>query len=401
MRRESCAICGSAMLTTILDLGTSPLADAFPEDAAEQTRYPLDLLQCQTCALVQLGEIVDDNLLFGSDYAFFSGASPSLVDTYDELAHWLLREHAAECAQGVIEIASNDGTLLHHFQTAGHSVLGIDPALPAATRALSRGVPTRVRAFSSREAESVVALDHGTHFGRQAGLVIANHVLAHVTDPVDFMQGIATLLHPDGLALIEVQYFFDLFFGNEWDHVYHEHRTYLCLTDVVRLANQVGLVVTEVDNSPAQGGSIRVQLRHRGEPSDRVLRVLNREMGFNDYGGWQARVDYSRERILDLLWSFKRQGKRIAGYGASAKSTTLLNYCDIDANLLDCVVDATAYKIGRLTPGSLIPIVSAEPNVDVYLLLVWNYLAGVLRRERAFRERGGLFLVPIPHPVVL
>lgn len=410
MRRINCAVCSATDLQTILDLGATPLADSFPATATKEERYALDLLLCVNCGLVQLGEIVDDEVLFGKDYAFFTGSSPSLVEHYLDYAHAMLRGFPEQCRAGVLEIASNDGTLLKHFLDAGCPVLGVDPALPPAEAAAKRGIPTRIRPFTNEEAQEILSVTHGGHLGKRPGLIIANNVLAHVADPLDLMRGIKTLLASDGVAVIEVQYFPDLFFGNEWDHVYHEHRTYLTLHAIVALAALVELHVVDASNSPTQGGSIRVFITHggRGAPTARSSEMFDRETALGlrslrTYANWQSRVDYGRERLREIVWDFKAAGKVVAGYGASAKSSTLLNYCGFGPSDLAYVEDTTPYKIGCLTPGTHIPIVAphSQASPDAYLLLVWNYLGGVIRRERKFLEAGGQFIVPIPHPVVI
>jgi SAM-dependent methyltransferase len=392
----------------ILDLGSSPLADSFPREPVSETRYSLDLLLCVNCGQVQLGEIVDDEVLFGKDYAFFTGSSPSLVEHYADYAHAMLKDFPQQCREGVLEVASNDGTLLKHFADVGCPVLGVDPALPPAEAAAKSGIPTRIRAFSEAEAQEIATVTLGGHLGKRPGLIIANNVLAHVADPLDMMRGIAALLASDGVAVVEVQYFPDLFFGNEWDHVYHEHRTYLTLHSVAALAELAELRVVDVSNSPTQGGSIRVFLKRQGVPTPKATAMFEREMALGlrsprTYATWQARVDYGRERLREIVWDFRSEGKTVAGYGASAKSSTLLNYCGFGPSDLAYVEDTTPYKIGCLTPGTHIPIVGpkTQPFPDAYLLLIWNYLGGVVRRNRRFMEEGGKFIVPIPHPVVI
>lgn len=408
MKRESCGACQGNRLTQVLDLGTSPLADRFPKEPEPEEVYPLNLLLCESCGLVQLGELVDDDRLFGKDYAFFTGSSPSLVETYRCYASEVLSAYPEQCRRGVVEIASNDGTLLEMFQQAGCPVMGVEPALPPAEHAAKRGVPTRIRAFSSQEAGAIINVSYGGHLGQKPGVVIANHVLAHVADPADFLLGVSLLLDREGVAVIEFQYFPDLFFGNEWDHVYHEHRSFFSLTTVATMASRAGLTVVDAVNSPRQGGSLRVTLKlSPATPHHRVEAMLARELRMSlgspvTYANWQARVEYTRDRVRELIWEYVAQGKTVWGYGASAKSSTLLNYCGLDPTYLKAVEDTTPYKIGCYTPGTHIPIVSpSEEKPDAYLLLVWNYLEGVIRRERRYMEQGGHFIVPIPHPVVL
>lgn len=408
MRRTSCAGCESDRLVTFLNLGHSALADLFPSSPHEREAwYPLEVAVCIDCWLVQLLEIVPDELLFGQGYAFFTGSSPSLVEHYRAYADQMLEEFPEHCRNGVVEIASNDGTLLRFFMDAGCPVLGVDPALPPAEHAAKQGIPTRIRAFTSEEARAIVKLSYGGHLGRKPGLVIANNVLAHVAEPLDFMRGLSMLLAADAVAVVQFQYFPDLLFGNEWDHIYHEHRSFLSLHSAVALASRVGLEVVDAHHSPMQGGSMRITLAHAGAaPKQAVQHLLEREcrMGLNrldTYANWQSHVDYSRDRICDLVFEAKRKGQ-VAGYGASAKSATLLNYCGFSAQDIAWIEDVTPYKIGNYAPGSHIPVrAPGDERPASYLLLIWNYLGDVLRREQSYLAGGGRFIIPIPHPMVI
>jgi novobiocin biosynthesis protein NovU/D-mycarose 3-C-methyltransferase len=225
-------------------------------------------------------------------------------------------------------------------------------------------------------------------------------VAAHVADLHDFFAGIEHLLAPGGVAVVEVQYLADLIAGNQFDHVYHEHRYYFTVDSLARVASRHGLAVESVTRTSAQGGSIRVTLC-RGEPPELVEPVWLRQP--STFLSLQGRVEQIRNRLLELLDGQAAHGRKVAGYAASAKSATLLNFCGIGPDRLDHIVDTTPHKIGRYTPGTHIPIVGPgdRPEPDVYLLLAWNYLPGVLRREREFIDRGGRFLVPIPYPVLL
>ena len=390
-RRTACGNCRSPNLHSFLDLGASPLADAFPETDAPELAYPLELAVCTDCWLVQLMEVVPGSVLYDGDYGFYTGASPSSILYFSEYAKWALDRFGDQAHKLTVELASNDGTLLRHFARAGCPVLGVEPA----SNVVPSDLPTVVAPFGRRVAADIFG-DRGP-----AGLIIANNVVAHVEDLDDFLGGMHDLLAPDGLAIIEVQYVGDLLTGNQFDHVYHEHRSFFSLGSLATTLAARGLHVLAYGFTSAQGGSLRVVASKRrstqvAPESEEWLRSLSA------YDGFQGRVDRVRDRLLDLLRQEERARRTVAGYGASAKSTTLLNYCGIGPDMLDYVADATPAKVGRLTPGTHIPILGPDDREpDTYLLLAWNYLAGVLRRERDYMQRGGRFIVPIPVPVVL
>jgi SAM-dependent methyltransferase len=402
MQRDRCGGCGSDQLEVFLDLGSTPLADRFPAtpDEPEDT-WPLEVAVCRACWLVQLLEVVPDELLWDVSYGFYSGASPSKVAEHQALAAELLATYPEQAKRLTVEIACNDGDLLRHFHAAGCPVVGIDPAegpmLQTFAWLLDRYVEPFGRAAAAKIREEV----------GPAGLVIARNVAAHVADLDDFFGGIVDLLAPDGVAVVEVQYLADLLAGNQFDHVYHEHRFYFSLWSLWQVCARAGLRIAKVDWTEQQGGSIRVALLRGHDLKEPEGVWYERErlglVGMSAYKSFAGRVEYLRGRLASLVMAERRAGRRLAGYGATAKSTTLLNACSIGASLLEYIEDLTPAKIGRYAPGTHIPVVAPgdrEPP-DVYLLLAWNYLPGVIHRERAFLERGGRFLVPIPVPVLL
>lgn len=398
MRRDRCGGCGSEDLEVFLDLGKTPLADAFPKDAADpETYYPLELAVCPQCWLVQLLEVVPDDLLFGADYGFYSSTSPSLAAYHEAYAADVLRGEFAEQARRLtVEVACNDGSLLRHFAAAGCRAVGVDPATGAAEAARGRGLTVLAEPFNRKAASRI-----RNRFG-PAGLVIANNVLAHVADLDDFVAGMADLLAVGGAIIVEVQYLPDLIAGNQFDHVYHEHRYFFSLTSLLPILARHGLRIHHVEHTPAQGGSIRVTAV-RGAPAESPVGGESFVTSMATYQTMQGRVHYMAATLRDLLAAQRHEGRKVAGYAASAKSTTLLNFCRIGPELVDHIVDTTPHKIGRVTPGTHIPIVAPGDRTppDIYLLLAWNYLSGVLRREREFLDDGGRFIVPIPAPVLL
>jgi len=402
MQRDRCGGCGSAALEPFLDLGKTPLADAFPKTEDEpETWYPLQVTVCAKCWLVQLLEVVPDTDLFGADYGFYSSTSPSIVEAHQAYASKLFTAYGGQAKRLTVEIACNDGSLLQHFAAAGCDTLGIDPAAGPAQAARSRGLEVVTAPFTYGLADQLLD-SHGP-----AGLILANNVLAHVADLNDFLGGVVHLLAGDGVAVFEVQYLPDLLAGNQFDHIYHEHRYFFSTTSLLPLLARHGLALQSIEHIPAQGGSIRFAVARasgiRGYWPSTGLPIPPEGYltSMASYRAMQGRVEYLRDRLLALLAEEEAAGRKVFGYAASAKSTTLLNYCGIGTDQIERVVDTTPAKIGRFTPGTHIPIAGPGEHPDTYLLMAWNYLSGVLRREREFTAAGGKFIIPIPMPVIL
>lgn len=417
MRRETCGGCGSARLDTVLDLGKTPPANTLPVSPADaETFYPLQLGVCPDCWLVQQMELVPDAELYSADYAFYSSASLPKQQYHRDLSRRLLREHPEQARRLTVEIACNDGDLLRHFRDVGCPTLGVDPAPGPARHARDRGLDVRVAPFDVGLAQRIRD-ERGP-----AGLLIANHVVAHVVDLDGFFAAAGTVLHDaDGVAVVEVQYLMDLLVGNQLDHVYHEHRYHFSLSALAAIAGRHRLQVTDVRHTPAQSGSINVTLARHGPQSAAVVRMLDSERWLRDWSAYQSlqgRAEHIRFQLLRLLDDELSAGHRVAGYAAPAKATTLLNWCGIGPDVVEYIVDTTPYKQGRYTPGTHVPIVGREWSgaardqyeptrpvgrdlPDTWLLLAHNYLAGILRRERTFLGAGGKFVVPIPVPILL
>lgn len=404
--RTTCRICECPALVDFIDLGQTGLADQFPllpDQLLEQ--YPLTVKVCPKCFLVQLVAIVRDDILFGEDYAFFTGASPSSVRYFKNYALDIFDRYKKKCESGwVVEIASNDGILLKNLMDLGTpNVLGVDPAGPPVYEAHENDVPT-VQAFFTKQFANKIRKIYG-----KADIIIANNVLAHVDEVVDFMQGVHDLLNKDGVFIFECHYFPNLLFSDQFDNIYHEHRSYFSLLPLIELCKRAGLYLFDVEVADTQGGSIRCFVSRRKQAQSPTLaHMLANEyvIGLNQietYFGFEARIAYVKQMTLDTLHRLKAEGKKIYGYGASAKGNTMLTYLGIDTNLVDKIVDKTPYKIGKFTPVTNIPIVKqyADDQPDYYLLLVWNYLAGVLDREKTFRKRGGKFIVPTLLPFII
>lgn len=409
--RDVCGACGSGDLAEILDLGETPAANTLAATARELVQfYPLKLGVCRRCWLVQQLCLVPDDVLYNDSYAFYSAASLPKVRYHAALAQRLYAKHREQARQLTVEVGCNDGDLLRHFSDVGCRVLGVDPSGGPAKQAATRGLPVMIEPFTAAVAERIVT-EHG-----KAGLVIAQHVLAHVTDLNDFMDGVRRLLSPDGVAVIEVQYLPDLIVGNQLDHVYHEHRYHFSVTTLAKLALAHGLGVTDVRHTPEQSGSISVTLSQHSWPVQTYQEGWLCQDGA--YSSLQGRAEHIRARLRDILVDERASGQRVAGYGAPAKATTLLHFCGIDSDLVSYVVDTTPAKAGKYLPGTGIEIVrrdwdgvaaslytqtrpAGREMPDIWLCLVWNYLSDVLRREWEFTGNGGRWLVPVPVPVLL
>jgi SAM-dependent methyltransferase len=394
VKRSSCSACGCLELDVFLDLGKSPIADAYTATANEKSdQYPLEVAVCSKCRLVQLLEVLPHEVLFGTGYSFYSSASAPLSAYHGQYAAQVRSRFPDLLRTGVVEVGCNDGDLLRHFADVAH--VGVDPALGPADAARHRGLEVLVRPFGLQAAHDI-----REHRGRQ-GIVIANHVLAHVADVADVLAGIRALLAPLGRAMIEVQYLPDLLVNNAFDLVYHEHRNFFSLSSLEQAALRHDLHVVDAELTDRQGGSLRVTLAGQPHPNGRVDRIRSSETWLNSwsaYEGMQGRVERVRDRLWDVIAGELNAGRTLAGYGAPAKATTLLNFCGINSEVLPYVVDTTAAKQGRHIPGTGIPIVAPDeaPAVDTFLSLAWNYQRQIMRNNPGHR-----WIVPIPAPVVL
>jgi SAM-dependent methyltransferase len=395
MKRATCSACGHVELDTFLDLGVSPIADAYTATPDEVSpTYPLEVAVCGKCRLVQLLEVVDHEVLFGTGYSFYSSASAPLSAYHATYAADVIARHEPLARRGVVEVGCNDGDLLRHF--ARFPALGVDPADGPAAVAADRGLDVLVRPFG-------LAAAHDIRDRRgKVGIVIANHVLAHVADVSDVLAGIRALLAPDGVAMVEVQYLPDLLVNNAFDLVYHEHRNFFSLSSLEQAALRHGLYVADAELTDRQGGSLRVTLTTTAQASAAVDAIRASERWLNPWGaydGVQGRVERIRTRLIDLVVGQTMAGRTVAGYGAPAKATTLLNYCGLDSLHLVHVVDTTAAKQGRHIPGTGIPIVApadVQGQPDTYVCLAWNYVGTIMRNNP-----GPRWILPIPAPVLL
>ena len=395
-------------LEIILALGDLPLANSLvsPETlSADQPRFPLTMTQCKRCMLVQLAETVDSSHLF-RHYNYLSSNSAAFVAYSKNIADRLVRARKLGAGSQVVEIASNDGYLLQHYHALGVPVLGIEPAANIAEVARARGIDTISKFFSRDLALKLV------HEGKAADVVHANNVLAHVPDLRGVIAGIAAILKPNGVAVIEVPYLRDLIDKLEFDTVYHEHLCYFALTPLVALFVGQGLTIVDVERVPVHGGSLRIFARrsegHRASENVAKLLAEEKSWGVDDarlYQHFADEVRAFRPVLRDFLGALRAQNKMVAAYGAAAKGATLLNYCGIGRNIIDFVVDRSALKQGKAMPGVEIPVFAPNELMrrrpDYLLLLAWNFAEEIVAQQHDYARAGGRFILPVPRPHVL
>jgi SAM-dependent methyltransferase len=352
---------------------------------------------------VQLRESVPPEELF-REYCYFSSYSDTMLRHVADLAERMLRDRKLGPDSLVIEAASNDGYLLRNYRAAGVPVLGIEPARNVARCAREEhDIPTREEFFTADTARRLAAE------GLRADVFHAHNVLAHVPDLNGFVEGIRAVLKPDGVAVVEVPYVKDMLDGCEFDTIYHEHLCYFSLTALDGCFRRHGLTIADVERVPIHGGSLRLLASPGATPDPGVAALLAEENSWGvrtavPYRAFARRVGEIKAQLRDLLGRLKAEGKRIAAYGASAKGSTLLNYCGIGRETLDFVADRSPVKQGRYTPGTHLRVCPPRRLLDAMpdytLLLTWNFADEVLRQQEEYRRRGGKFVVPVPAPRV-
>lgn len=372
-----CRGCHSVSIHEVLDLGEQPLANSLPliGDTRNVPRFPLRLSVCQDCWLLQVDHSVSPEDIF-AEYTYMSSTSLEWDQHMRRFVDWAAGRFELNANSLVVEVASNDGYLLRHFRDRGMSVLGIEPAEPAAAVALERGIPTLSEFLDSRTAAAIAA-------DRKADLLIANNVIGHVPDLMEFVNGLSALLSPAGALSIEIPHAGNLLTKLQFDTIYHEHFSYLTLGPLVTVLRSAGLMVEEVHTLPTHGGSMRLIIRHEGEsvpdPSVASFSTAESALDLTDlatYDRFAASVAKVRQSIQGTLEAELRRGRRVAGFGAPAKASTLLNYCNLGIEEVAYTVDSSSSKQGRAVPGAGIPIYAPShlysDDPDAVWVFPWN-----------------------------
>jgi 2-polyprenyl-3-methyl-5-hydroxy-6-metoxy-1,4-benzoquinol methylase len=406
-----CRFCHAPLFRSFVDLGVSPVANAFLGPAQldkMEPFYPLHAYVCEACLLVQLEDFEAPEHIFNDQYAYFSSYSDSWLDHARRYTEKITARLGLNQDSFVVEIASNDGYLLQYFVKMGIPVLGIEPSGNVASAARKKGIDTLVEFLTTNSAKEVVSKK-----GR-ADLVLGNNVLAHVPDLNDFVEGLKILLSEHGVLTMEFPHLLCLIKENQFDTIYHEHFSYFSFLAVSQIFAKHGLRIFDVDRLPTHGGSLRIYAAHevsrRWEEQDSVAKLLaeERNAGLNDISGYSNFAEQVNKTKLDLLRfliDVKRAGKKIVGYGAPAKGNTLLNFCGIRSDIIDYTVDRSPQKQGMFLPGTHIPIAAPEKifesKPDYVLILPWNLQDEIAAQMSGIAAWGGKFVVPIPEVRVL
>jgi len=404
LKLESCRICKNKKLKTILDLGEMPLANAFLDEdqlGREEFFYPLRVVWCESCGLLQIDEIVPPEILF-RNYVYVSGTSEALRKHFEGLATEVVNNFNLNSESLVVDIGSNDGTLLKEFRKFGVQVIGVEPAINIAKIAEENGIKT-INYFFSEDTAKEIVKENG-----KADAVTATNVVAHTNDLDDLLNGIAHLLKDDGVFVIEVPYLVDLLDKVEFDTIYHEHLSYFAVRPLKRLFEAHDLKIIHVERVTIHGGTIRIfvskkKSSYKINESVSQLISLEIEKGLTEitaYKEFAERVEKLKADLVSLLQKLKSENRKVIGYGAAAKGNTLLNYYRVGPDLMEFIADLSPMKQNKFTPGTHIPvdnperIYDAKPNYMV--ILAWNFADEIMEQQSKFKEMGGKFIIPVP-----
>ena len=403
----NCRFCKHEVKTEFADLVNSPASNSYL--TAQQLNepevfYPLKVMVCENCFLVQVDEYTKSSDIFNSDYAYFSSYSTSWLAHCKAYTQMMVERFGYIEKSVVTEIASNDGYLLQYFKEKNINVLGIEPTSNTAEVAIKKGITTVVDFFGVRLAKQLAAED------KKTDLLLGNNVLAHVPDIMDFVGGMAILLKDNGVITMEFPHLFQLVLNNQFDTIYHEHFSYLSFTTVSKIFEANNLIMFDVEEVSTHGGSLRIFAKHKNDSSkaissnvDNMLKKENEAgmLNIEYYKNFQVKIEGIKNDLLEFLLQQKRAGKKVAAYGAAAKGNTLLNYCGIKNDMISFVVDANPNKQNKFMPASHIPIVTEEfirnEKPDFIIILPWNIKDEIIKQLNYVNSWGGKFVVPIPH----
>jgi methylation protein EvaC len=398
----NCLIC-EGVLEPFLSFGSMPIANGFltPTEFDQEFFFDLGVAFCSACAMVQLTELVDRNRMFHESYAFYSSTSVRMSEHFRKFASWTMGGFLTAADPLVVELGSNDGIMLRHFASAGVRHLGVEPSENVATVAREHGIATRVAFFDEALAEEILE-EQGP-----ADAILGANVFCHIPYLHSVFKGVCRLLKPDGVLIFEDPYLGDILEKTSYDQIYDEHAFYFSLKSVSALAHQHDLEVIDASPQEVHGGSMRYVIARRGRrrASTSVRARLRWEgsMGLDRIESlhrFSERVERSAKALLDLVREARSRDRRVVGYGATSKSTTVINYCGLTPDDIEFISDTTPLKQGKFSPGAHIPVRPHAAFVTDYpdyaLLFAWNHSGEIMAKEEGFRRRGGRWIVYVP-----
>ncbi len=404
---KDCLICKAA-LEPFIDFGDMPLGNGFllPEQFAGEYRFRMQVGFCHTCGMVQLLDQPARERMFHDNYAFFSGTSRYMALHFKAFAHHVMADYLAGDDPFVVEMGSNDGIMLQNFAATGVRHLGIEPSKNVAQVAIDQGINTVTEFFGADLARHIVA-EHG-----QADAFLAANVMCHIPYIHSIVEGIRILLKPGGVALFEDPYLGEVLENTSYDQIYDEHTFLFSVASISYLFAQYGLEVIDIEPQTTHGGSMRYVIAPQGARpvSSHVAAQREKERGLGlhlpaTYDQFRRNCEHSRDRLMALLKDLKSRGRRVVGYGATSKSTTITNYCGITPELVEFISDTTPIKQGKYSPGAHIQVRPYEEFVrhypDFALLFAWNHAQEIMEKETAFRAAGGKWILYVPQVAVL
>ena len=410
MDNYKCRFCNCDIKSVFIDLGISPLSNSFLkyENLKDlEKKFPLKVFVCENCFLVQLPEFETPQNIF-KEYAYFSSYSKSWLNHAENYANMILKKNNLRKDDLVVELASNDGYLLQFFKNKGISVTGIEPAANVAKVAEEKGIKTIVDFFGEKLATKL------SNKGTKADLIIGNNVLAHVPDINDFVRGISILLKSNGTVNMEFPHVLQLIKNNQFDTIYHEHFSYLSLSTVKKIFEFHNLVIFDVEEISTHGGSLRIYAKHKTNENfqikNSVNELLEKEKDFgllnlSFYLEFSKKVESIKKELIEFFKNTKQNEEKIVCYGAAAKGNTLLNFCKINKDYIDYVVDNNPHKQGLYLPGSHIPIKNPKEIMktkpDFILILPWNIKEEIMKDISFIQDWGGKFVIPIPKVTII
>ena len=402
-RRTTCRMCGSSNLSLVYRLAPSPIGDAYvtaDQLNIPQKFYPIDMYLCQDCGLAQLLDIIAPEVIY-TNYIYLTGSSSEMRDHFHRYANQVVETIKPSPGALVVDIGSNDGTLLRQFKNHGLRVLGIEPASEIARNATKDGVKT-ISGYFTPEVALQIKQEYGS-----ASIITANNVFANIDDLISITEGIKSLLAPEGVFIFESFYLADVIENKVFDFIYHEHLSAFSVAPVQRFFQQMGMQLIDIHRIPTKGGSLRYTIQLSGGSrriSPTVINMLKYEdtIGLylpETYEEFLARIDQLKQITVDRLKKLKNDGKTIAGFGASITGTTLIYHFGI-GEYLDFLIDDNPAKQGRFSPGLHIPVypptVLNERKPDYVVILAWRFAEVIIQKHNEFINRGGKFIVPVP-----